>query len=144
MSRGLEHAHAIDIAAPPSRVWEVWMDLERWPEWTTSMRSLERLDPAPLALGHALRIHQPRVAPLVWRVTELVPGKRFTWESRSLGIHSVATHELEALPGGGARVRLSVRQTGWLAILLRGWLEGLTRRYVALEAAGLKQRCEQR
>ena len=34
----------IDVAAPAQFLFEVYTDVERWPEWTASVTSVERLD----------------------------------------------------------------------------------------------------
>ena len=34
---GMEQRTSIDVAASPDRVWEVLVDVERWPEWTDSV-----------------------------------------------------------------------------------------------------------
>ena len=34
----------IDVAAPVQHVFEIYTDVERWPEWTASVTSVERLD----------------------------------------------------------------------------------------------------
>ena len=44
-----DFAISVDIAAPPSRVWSVMSDLERWHEWTTTVTSITRLAEGPSA-----------------------------------------------------------------------------------------------
>src|SRR5690242_2704258 len=46
---------AIDIDAPVERVWEVLMDVERWPDWSPTMTSVERLEPGMLRPGSSAR-----------------------------------------------------------------------------------------
>jgi hypothetical protein len=41
---------SIDIAAPPGRVWDGMSDVERWHEWTPSVKGIRLLD-KPLAPG---------------------------------------------------------------------------------------------
>ncbi|MBY8871228.1 SRPBCC family protein [Micromonospora sp. PLK6-60] len=131
-----------EVTAPQELVWDVTTDVERWPEWTESVRRAERLDSGPFAVGAAARLEQPRLRPAVWRVTELVAPAYFRWVSRSPGVRTLAEHRLEPLPDGRVRVVLSVAQTGLLAPLV-GRLGGdLMRRYLRMEADGLKRRCE--
>lgn len=141
MTEQLAFDVSVDVDAAPGRVWAVMMELERWHEWTPSIRRIQRLDPGELALGKAVRIWQPGLVRAVWRVIELVPGERFTWVCRSPGVRSTGSHGVEPR-GSGSRVTLAVRHEGLVARLLRGWISGITTRYMTMEAQGLKARCE--
>lgn len=132
----------VDIAAPPSLVWRVLSDGVRWPEWTPTVTSVELLDLPPLRLGLRARIRQPKLPPTVWTVTELVEGQRFVWTSKSPGATVIADHSVTAV-GSGSRVTLSVRFEGWWGKLIGRLTRNLNNRYLALEAAGLKKRCEE-
>lgn len=134
---------AIDIDAPPERVWQVMADVERWHEWTASIRSIEVLTPGPLARGSRARVRQPKLPSAVWTVTELVPGERFTWISRSLGVVASATHAVEKRPGG-CHAELVLTFAGFLAPLVSRLGRRLTERYLAFEIQGLKRRSESR
>jgi hypothetical protein len=131
-----------EVAAEAARVWTVLVDVERWPEWTPSVRRAWRGEPGPLAVGATARLEQPKLRPAVWRVTELTEERSFSWVSRGPGVRTVAEHRVLPLPGGRSRVELVVAQSGPLAGLI-GWLYGdLTRRYLRMEADGLRRRCE--
>src|SRR5260370_41068534 len=93
----LQISQTIDINAPPERVWAVMTEVERWPDWTESMKSVERLEEGPPALGSTanLRTRRPPTATL-WTVTELTPERSFSWEStNSAGGKATATHALQ-------------------------------------------------
>jgi uncharacterized protein YndB with AHSA1/START domain len=130
------------IAAPPERIWAVLVDVERWPEWTRSMRRVRRLDGGELAVGSLARVEQPGLPPTVWRVTTLEPSRGFAWSARSLGVASLADHRLTVLPDGTVRVALSIEQTGFLAPVVRALAGSTIRRYMRMEADGLKRRSE--
>ena len=132
----------IDIAAPQERVWAVMSDVERWPEWTRSVTRVERLDRGPLAVGSRARVRQPRFPAAVWTVTALEPGRFFEWRSPAPGLLSVGGHRVEAAGDGGSRVTLSLTWSGPLAAVMRLLFGKLSRRYVEMEARGLKRRAE--
>ena len=118
-------------------------DVERWPEWTETVTSVTRLDEGPLNVGSQARLEQPKLPPTEYFVTELSSGRSFTWVARSPGVRTTARHDLEALPDGGTRVRLGVEQAGPLGTVIgQLFFKGLTDRYLAAEAAGLKARSE--
>ncbi len=132
----------VEIAAPPAQVWAVLMDVERWPEWTPTISSVERLETGPMAVGSRTRIVQPRLRPAVWHVTQLDEKTGvFTWVSRNPGVHVTACHAVHATQYG-SRVTLSTKMGGLLGPLMRRLLATLNEQYVTTEANGLKRRCE--
>ena len=139
----MEQRTTIDIAAPPARVWQVLSDVERWADWTDTVRWVRRLDDGPLRTGSTAKISQPKIPTVDYVVTELEPGTSFTWVSGGTAARTTASHVLEPLPGGGTRVTLSVRQEGVLGSVVGRLYRGVTDRYLATEAAGLKARSEQ-
>lgn len=125
------------------RLWAVLADPGDWPRWTASMREVRLLD-GGLAPGSRVRIVQPRLPPMVWTVTELVPERELTWTASAAGVVTTGTHSLRPGPGGTTRLRLGLEQRGMLAPLVQALLERLSRRYVELEADGLRRAAEVR
>jgi hypothetical protein len=72
----------------------------------------------------------------------MVIGSRFTWRSGLPGMWAFATHTIEPT-ATGCRVTLALLYHGLLGKLLARMTQGVTRRYLELEANGLKQRSEQ-
>ena len=138
----MELRTSTDVAAPPDVVWDVLVDVERWPEWTDSVTSVRRLDDGPLAVGSRAELSQPRVPKGTCTVTALDPGRAFTWEQRQPGSTVVASHECAPSPDGGTRVVLRVVMRGAVGGVVGLLYRRLTQRYLALEAAGLKERAE--
>jgi uncharacterized protein YndB with AHSA1/START domain len=133
----------VDIAAPPETVWAVISDVERWHEWTASITSVKRRDEGPLAVGSRAHVRQPKLRPADFVVTELIAQREFTWVTRSPGLGATARHAVEPI-AGRTRATLSVRFEGLLSGPV-AWMFGkLTNEYLALEAAGLKKRSEER
>jgi uncharacterized membrane protein len=132
---------SIAINAPPARVWAALVDVENWPAWTKSMEKVERLDEGAFGMGSEVRVKQPKIPTLAWKVTEFAPGTYFAWHASSRGVSTTAGHRITPSEGG-CTVTLSVDQGGpmsWLVSLLYGTL---SREYVDMEAQGLKRFCE--
>jgi len=135
---------SIEIDAPPQLVWDVFSDVERWPEWTASVTSVVGRDGPDLAVGKRFAIKQPGMQKLVWRVTEIDPGSSWTWVQRSPGVLVTARHDVISQPGGRTLVRQKLDQRGVLGSLVGRLMVKKTKRFLALEAQGLKARAEQR
>jgi uncharacterized membrane protein len=129
------------IRAPVARVWSIMSDIERWPEWTPTITTVERLDRAPLGVGARVRIAQPKLRPAVWTITEWKSDEQFIWESRAPGLRTVAEHSVRA-DASGCSVRLVVRFEGLLGALVGRMYGRLTAEYMELEAEGLRARSE--
>ena len=136
-----DFAIAVDIDAPAERTWAIIRDIERWHEWTPTVTSIRRLDEGPLRPGSRARIRQPGLPPAVWRITALDEGRAFTWVTGRLGVHVTARHGVEAT-ASGSRASLSLNFSGVLGPLVGRLTRGMNERYLALEAQGLKARCE--
>jgi uncharacterized membrane protein len=133
---------SIDVAAPAEQVFATYADVTRWPDWTDSVTRVEVLDPGPFAVGTRAKVHQPRLPVATWVVTELVPGRSFTWVAAGPGLRSTGTHAVEPLPGGGCRVTAILDQEGALGGLVGRLTRRLTQSYLAMEVRGLKRHCE--
>lgn len=138
----MKYTESIEIHAAPERVWEVMTDVERWPEWTASVRSVVRLDDGPLRVGSRARIHQPKFPPVIWEVTQVDRGHSFTWEASSVGLHTSGGHSVRRARDGGSLVELSIVQNGVAGPLAKLLFARITRRYLKLEAEGLRARAE--
>ena len=132
---------SVTIAATPGDVWKVIADVERWAEWTPTVRRIERLDAGPLDVGSRVRIDQPKLRPAIWTVTAWKPEVGFSWVSRSPGVVVTGLHAIEP-SADGSRVTLKVHFGGLLASVVGVLASRLTSRYLGLEAAGLKARSE--
>jgi hypothetical protein len=132
---------SVEIHAPPGRVWAVMSDVGRWPEWTPSVIRIRRLGGAPFAVGSRFRIHQPKLLPATWRVTNLEESRSFTWVASGPGLSVTGRHAVEPAEHG-SRATLSIEFEGVLGPLVARLTRGLNEHYLGLEAAGLKRRSE--
>jgi len=136
---GLVVRRSIDAA--PETVWRIVEDIERWPEWTPTIASVERRSEGPIGVGARFRIRQPKLAPTTWTITEWAPGRAFAWTARSPGFRIVADHEIRP-ESRGSSVELRVRFEGFLGGIVARLYGGITEKYMNLEADGLRARCE--
>lgn len=133
---------SIDIKAAPDDVWAVLADVERWPDWTGSIDHVELQGDGELTPGAKVRIKQPRFPSVTWEVTELESGRNFARTATNLGLTSVGDHRLAPVDAATVNVQLELGQSGPLAGVLGALTKGLTRRYLRMEAEGLKRRCK--
>ena len=131
-----------DFNASADRVWRCLTDVEHWPEWTPSMKSVVRIGDEPLAVGSKVRIRQPKLGTMVWTVTEFTHGQSFVWRARRPGLTLVAGHHLSPSGAGTVKLTLTVEQTGWAGRLFEPLTAAMAKRYVRLEAEGHKRFAE--
>jgi uncharacterized membrane protein len=132
---------SVTIDAPPEKVFAILCDVERWPEWTSTMTSVLRRERGPFALGSSAHVRQPRLRPAVWQVTALEDQRNFTWTTRSPGLRMTAGHLIEP-KGTGSRVVLSFELSGFMTPVVSRLYGGLIERYITTESQGLKKRSE--
>jgi polyketide cyclase/dehydrase/lipid transport protein len=138
----MHFSERVTTAATRHDAWSAVTAVTTWPQWTASMRDVRPLGPAGIAVGNRYQVTQPGLPRIVWEVTEVRDGESWVWASRSPGVRTVAYHRVAATPDGGTEIAIGIDHGGPL-----GWLVGVltaakTRRFLALEAAGLKAASE--
>lgn len=130
------------IEAPMELAWSVLSDVERMPEWTTSMRSVRLLAGEALRGGSRVHIKQPWLRAATWTVDVFEPPRRFSWRSRTGTIETLASHLLEDRDHATVAT-FAIQHEGPGARVVALLTGPLTRRYVQRELSGLKARTEQ-
>jgi len=133
----MEIRHESVIRVPVAAVWDVYADVPHWPRWTRSVTSAEYVVGDSLADGARVRVRQPRLPVTTWEVTEIVPGRSWSWVARSPGSRTTASHELRPRADGHTDVVQTIVHEGWAGNLVGRLLASQTRRYLAMEAEGL-------
>ena len=133
---------SIDIDAQQERVWEVLSDLEAWPRRIETVDVVELLTPAPMSKGSRVRLKQPKLPEGTWDITVWDTPSYFEWRQKSGGITSVAGHRVEMLEEGRSRLTLSLDMRGPLISVIGLFYRGLTKRYMTMEAQGMKRASE--
>ena len=116
-------------------------EMDRWQEWTPSVTSIKRLDSGPFVVGSRAVIRQPKFPPALWTVIAIDGRRSFTWTNRAPGIKVIAHHSIDA-NGDRSKATFSLKYEGLLGSLLARMTRGITNRYLAMEANGLKERSE--
>jgi uncharacterized membrane protein len=137
----MKYTYRVDIDAPAETVWAVWADVPTWSAWTKTVASAGWVGDSGLEVGHKVRLRAPALQSSVWKITEVDPGRSFTWETRS-PILSIAAGHVIVPRDTGVTVELSADFTGVFAPLVGAVNSMLGRRYQEIEANGLKGRCE--
>jgi hypothetical protein len=130
--------HHTDIEAPPAVVFALTIDIERWPQLTPTVTTVERLDQGPLRVGSQAYIKQPGQRRAVWTVDALEPDRRFVWSTTTSGIRMLATHLVEPIPSG-SRSSLQVELSGIAAMFLGPLLRRKIQRVLATENDGFRR-----
>lgn len=133
--------NTLKIEAPVERVWELTLDVESWPDHTPTMTSVERLDRSPIAVGSAVRIKQPAQRARIWTVSDLEPGRRFAWSTRTMGTTMTGTHTLVPSDSGTTQI-LSVDIEGRFSRLVGALIGRPIGKAIAAENLGFKTAAE--
>ena len=135
----------IEIAAPAERVWAVLTDFSAYPSWNPFVVSIAG-DLVPAAqLNVQLKPPAGRAMTMKPHVTRVDPGTRFAWRG-SLPIPGLfaGEHQFEVTSLGPNKVRFvhSEQFSGLLVPLLKGMLDGSTRRGFEAMNQAVKARAE--
>ena len=133
--------HTIAISAPLTRVWELTLDVESWPEHTPTITSITRLDTRPLDVGSQALVKQPAQRPRTWTVTALEPERVFAWSTKSVALTTTGTHALEASQDGTINT-LTIDIEGPLAAVIGPLLRRPITKALAKENNGFKTAAE--
>ena len=132
----------VHVDASPADVWAVMMDVERWPEWTSSITRVVPEDSSPIGTGSRYRVSASGVPTATFCVSQFIEGRSFTWGTES-GVRADAGHVIEP-EGNGSKVTLSITTRGLLGALFAPLIMRAARRNMQIEAEGLKRRSEAR
>jgi ligand-binding SRPBCC domain-containing protein len=135
---------SVEISASAPMVWDVFVDVDRWSEWTASIQRIEPLDGPAIEVGKRFKIKQPGLPNLVWTVSAVDPGVSWTWSQRSPGGMTIAAHEVVPQGAGRTLATQRIEQRGPIGTLVGMLMQRRTKAFLDLEAKGLKARSEER
>ncbi|GAA3289017.1 SRPBCC family protein [Dactylosporangium vinaceum] len=132
----------ITIAAPAAVAGDIMKAVQEWPSWTASVSSAVRSRSGPLTVGETVVVTQPKLRPATWTVTEVDAGG-FEWKSDSApGVRNVGGHWASDNGDGTCTAELTLSFAGPLARVVTLLYSSLIRRYIRMEAEGLKRAAE--
>jgi carbon monoxide dehydrogenase subunit G len=134
--------HSIDINAPQAKAWAVVSDVQRWPERTASITSVELQNNPPFGLSSHVRIRQPKLPVATWTVTRYDPPSFFEWVNKSPFVTTTAGHRVVPTGDLTCRLTLTLEWRGIATPLLALLYRKLTDRYLTMECEGMKRAAE--
>src|SRR4051794_26250145 len=107
------HDYVGTTALPPSAVWAVLADIDRWTDWDTSMESIRLI--GPFQVGSTLEMTPIGQEPIVSRIVEIYPGRLYADETEFNGLTLRFSHHLVPTASGGTTVTHRLRISGSMA-----------------------------
>ena len=138
----IAYESAVSIGAGREAVWHVLSDVVGWPDWLATVEKVDALDETSLHNGGRFVVHQPKLRPTTWTLSQIEPLESFTWTARSPGLVMVAEHIINAQGPDDSIVVLRFSFGGFLGGLVGRLYQEVTTSYLAQEAASLKRRVE--
>jgi uncharacterized membrane protein len=120
---------SVDLALPVERLWQAFLDVERWPEWNPCIWRA-RVGDGELRRGatlawvfNAIKPAYPYKLPARAQIVEFEPHDRVTWEVSAPGFHAV--HSYRFADAGPDRCRFGsweVAEGPSYRVLRRFWI----------------------
>jgi len=97
--------HSIETSASAQAVWQLWADVERWPEWNAGVELIELR--GPFAVGSTILMTPPGEETVELNIAEAIEPELFVDEADGGDFVVRTTHRVESL--GDERSRISYR-----------------------------------
>jgi hypothetical protein len=131
---------SLETSAPPDRVWQVWSDVNHWPEWNPDMKA-SRID-GPLKLGATGNIDTRSGGKHDVVVTHFEQGRSFELESTAMPGTKMAIRATIAPSGSGSRITQGFEPRGLLSPIVGPMMGGQILKTFNAVLGGLKQKVE--
>jgi hypothetical protein len=131
---------SLETTASPAQVWQVWSDVNHWPEWNPDMNE-SRLD-GPLKLGATGKINTKSGGKHDVVVTYYEEGRSFELESTALPATKMAIRATIAPSVTGSRISQGFEPRGLLAPIVGPMMSGPILKTFNSVLAGLKRKVE--
>lgn len=94
----------VDVEAPVQTAWELWNDVERWPEFLSHVEKVARVDDRRFSWWLSL---PGADKDFTAELTEVVPGERIAWKTTN-GVEHAGVVTFHRLSDTSSRVTLQV------------------------------------
>lgn len=131
---------SLETSASPSRVWQVWSDVNHWTEWNPDMNE-SRLD-GPLKLGATGMINTKSGGKHDVVVTHFEDGRSFELESTALPGTKMAIRATISPNASGSKITQAFEPRGLLAPIVGPMMGGTILKTFSSVLAGLKTKVE--
>lgn len=105
--------HSTTAKCRPEEVWGVFVDADRWREWSTLLAGMTWTQGEPWQLGSQgiIELAQPAFK-LKATVKESVPPERVVWTGEVMGVKIESAFHFVAQPGGDTLMRAVIELSG--------------------------------
>ena len=101
---------SVETSAGAQAVWQLWADVERWPEWNAGVDRIELR--GPFAVGSTILMTPPGDEPVELRITEADEPDLFVDEADGGDFVVRTTHRVEQIGAERSRVTYRMEITG--------------------------------
>lgn len=137
--------HEFAVNAPADVVWEVITDMASYGQWNPFVRKCQStLKPGDSIDMQVQIFSRPQAQSEI--ISDYREGHGFAYKMKPapLGaLHSLRTHDIEALDGGRACYRSHFELNGWMAALVKGLLGSRLQAGFTGMSEGVRDRAEQ-
>jgi uncharacterized protein YndB with AHSA1/START domain len=131
---------SLETKASPARVWQVWSDVNTWPNWNPDMKE-SRLD-GPLKAGQTGVINTRSGGKHDVVVTQFADGRSFELESTAMPATKMAILATITPTSTGSRISQAFEARGLLAPVVGPMMGGMILKTFNSVLEGLKEKAE--
>jgi uncharacterized membrane protein len=128
----------IIVNAPPEKVWQVLINIDRWAEWNERISKPELLDDLEVGSTFVWKTNGSRIKS---RIHSLFPNKMIGWHGRAFGASAIHNWYLEPTKNA-TKVRVEESMQGWIIKLMKNKMNEKLADDVAYWLEKLKKECE--
>jgi hypothetical protein len=131
---------SLETKAQPARVWQIWSDVNTWPDWNPDMKE-SRLD-GPLKVGTTGMINTHSGGKHEVVVTQFADGRSFELESTAMPATKMAILATITPTATGSRISQAFEARGLLAPVVGPMMGGTILKTFNSVLEGLRQKAE--